>query len=49
MATETLESEPFYTEIWFETFNDAYDFAKEFQVSMSPLAIPDETQDRSSV
>ncbi len=42
MATETLESEPFYTEIWFETFNDAYDFAKEVQVSMEPLEIPDE-------
>lgn len=42
MVTETLESKPFHTEVWFETFNDAYDFAKEVQASMEPLEISDE-------
>jgi len=41
MVTETLESKPFHTEVWFETFNDAYDFAKEVQVPMEPLEISD--------
>ena len=49
MATDSQYGEPYDTELWFETFNDAYEFAEAVRTSMEPLEVSDNEQDRSSI
>lgn len=49
MATHDGSSDPYDTEVWFETFKDAYDFAEEVRKSMEPLEVNDDEQDSSSI
>ena len=49
MATDSQYSEPYDTELWFETFNDAYEFKEAVRTSMEPLEVSDNEQDRSSI
>ena len=42
MATHDSYDGPYDTEVWFETFEDAYGFAEDVGKAMAPIEIKDE-------
>ena len=43
MATHDNSDDSYDTEVWFETFEDAYGFAEDVKKSMEPIEIKDES------
>ena len=49
MATDSQSGEPYDTDVWFETFNDAYEFKEAVRTSMEPLEVNYDDEQRGTL